>query len=179
VALIGLIVAVVGWVVAIVVTVVTVLVGVGTGLDSGLGDVPIPESTVSGDLVPLGQAVTNSDGVSFTLDSVECGLSTTGADFFDETPVGEWCQIDYTVQNGGTEAVSLLSGDIKAYAGDAAYEADDATGRFGQDYFTTDVNPGLSADSVVFVDVPVGTSLDAVAFAPVLSFSEPVLSSVS
>jgi hypothetical protein len=175
-ALIGLLVSVVGWIVAIVVTVVTVLAGVGTGIDG----LPIPEATVSSSgAVPLGQAVTNSAGVQFTLDGVQCGLTSTGSDFFDETPAGEFCRIDYTVKNGGTEALSLLAGDVKGFVGATTYEADAATGRFGEDYFTTDLNPGLSAACIVFVDVPVGSALDSVAFAPALSFSEPVLSSVN
>jgi hypothetical protein len=41
------------------------------------------------------------------------------------------------------------------------------------------VNPGLSVPCVVVVDVPAGTILDSVAFAPVLSFAEPVLVATS
>jgi hypothetical protein len=175
-ALTGLLVAVVGWLVAIIVTVVTVVTGLGT---AGVLD-PIPEATFGTDgngtgAAGLGDTVTNSAGVAFTLDRVECGLTTTGDDFFSEAPTGEWCRLDYTVANGGTEALSMLSGDVKAYVGGTAFEADDATGRFGEDYFTTDLNPGLSAPCVVFIDVPQGTQLDSVAFAPVLSFEEPVL----
>lgn len=179
-ALAGLLVAVVGWLVAIIVTVVTVVAGLGT---AGVID-PLPEATFGTDgngtgAAGLGDPVTNSAGVSFTLDRVECGLTTTGDEFFSETPTGEWCRIDYTVANGGTEAVSMLSGDVKGYVGDVAFEADDATGRFGADYFTTDLNPGLSAPCVVFIDVPAGTQLDSVGFAPVLSFEEPVLVATS
>ncbi|MEO8093575.1 MAG: DUF4352 domain-containing protein, partial [Pseudolysinimonas sp.] len=173
-ALAGLIVAVVGWLVAIIVTVVTVAVGLGTGLSAA----PIPDGSVSGLVGGIGQPVTNTDGVSFTLDGVQCGLASTGDDFFAETPKGEWCRVDYTVTNGGTGALSMLSGDIKGYVGGTAFEADDATGKFGDDYFTTDLNPGLSAPCVVFIDVPAGTSLDSVGFAPALSFSEQVLANV-
>jgi hypothetical protein len=176
-ALAGLIVAIVGWLVAIIVTVVTVIVGVGAVGDS-LDEIPVPEA-VSGDSVALGQPVTNTDGFTFTLDAVECGLSSTGADFFDDAPVGEWCRVDYTVQNDGTEAVSLLAGDVKLVSGDYAYDADDATGRFGADYFTTDVNPALSVPCVVFVDVPAGTTADSVVFEPALYFAAPVISSVN
>lgn len=175
-ALAGLIIGVVAWLVAIVVSVVTFFVGVG----DAVSELPQPEATVSaGETAVLGQAVTNSEGVTFRLDAVQCGLSTTGSDFFDEVPVGEWCRVDYTVQNDGTESVSLLGSDVRAYSGDLIYDADDATGRFGEDYFTTDVNPGLSAACIVFVDVPVGTALDAVAFQPVLSFADPVVSATS
>ena len=121
----------------------------------------------------------DADGVTFRLNAVECGLASTGADFFDETPVGEWCRIDYTVQNDGSESVSLLGGDVRVFSGESIYHADDATGRFDEDYFTTDVNPGLSVPCIVFVDVPVGTALDRVAFQPVLSFAEPVVSATS
>lgn len=174
-ALAGLIVAVAGWIVAIIVTVVSVFTGIGAAVDDFD---PVPEATASAeDVVALGQPVTNGDGVTFTLDAVECGLTSSGSEFFDETPAGEFCRLDFTVANGGTESVSLLAGDITAYAGDVAFQADDATGRFGEDYFTTDVNPGLSVPCVVFVDVPAGTALDTVAFAPVLSFTDPVASS--
>jgi hypothetical protein len=176
----GLITAVVAWLVAIVVSVVAFFVGVGTGIGDGIDEIPFPEATVSPDgAVALGQPVTNSDGVTFRLDAVGCGLTTTGSDFFDETPVGEWCRIDYTVQNDGSESVSLLGSDVRVHDGESIYDADDATGRFGEDYFTTDLNPGLSVSCVVFVDVPVGTSLDTVAFQPVLSFSEPVSSATN
>jgi hypothetical protein len=155
-------------------------VGVGTGIGDSVDEIPLPEATVSADgAMALGQPVTNSDGVTFRLDAVGCGLGTTGSDFFDETPVGEWCRIDYTVRNDGSESVSLLGSDVRVYAGEFIYDADDATGRFGEDYFTTDVNPGLSVSCVVFVDVPAGTSLDTVAFQPVLSFSEPVSSATN
>lgn len=175
-ALAGLIIGVVAWLVAIVVSVVSFFVGVG----DAVSELPVPEATVSaGETAALGQPITNADGVTFRLDAVECGLTTTGPDFFDETPVGEWCRVDYTVQNDGSEAVSLLGSDVRVYSGELIYDADDATGRFGSDYFTTDLNPGLSAACVVFVDVPAGTALDAVAFAPVLSFAEPVLSATS
>ncbi|MEO8261437.1 MAG: DUF4352 domain-containing protein [Pseudolysinimonas sp.] len=177
-ALAGLIVAIVGWLVAIIVTVVTVVVGVGAGIDS-LDEIPVPDSTATGDTVALGQPVTNSDGFTFTLDGVECGLTSTGPDFFDEAPVGEWCRVDYTVANDGTESVSLLAGDIQLISGDLAYDADDATGQFGADYFTTDVNPGLSVPCVVFVDVPAGTTADSVVFEPALYFAAPVVSATS
>jgi hypothetical protein len=174
-ALAGLLVAVAGWIVAIVVTVVTVVLGVGAAVD----EFPvIPDTPLSGDSTSLGQPITNSDGTTFTLNGVQCGLTTTGDDFFAETPTGEWCRVDFSVANDGSEAVSLLAGDITGYAAEIAYEADDATGKFGEDYFTTDLNPGLSIQAVVFIDVPAGTALDTVAFAPVLSFSTPVLSTV-
>lgn len=176
----GLITAVVAWLVAIIVSVVAFFVGLGAGVQDGLDDIPFPEATVSPEgVVALGQPVTNADGVTFRLDAVECGLPSTGSDFFDETPVGEWCRIDYTVQNDGSESVSLLGGDVRVFSGELIYDADDATGRFGEDYFTTDVNPGLSVACVVFVDVPVGTALDRVAFQPVLSFTEPVVSATN
>jgi hypothetical protein len=175
----GLIVGIVAWLVAIVVTVVAFFLGVSAGVGDALDEIPVPESPLTGDTVALGQPVANSDGVVFTLDAVECGLATTGADFFDETPVGQFCRVDFSVRNDGTESVSLLAGDITGYAGDAIYAADEATGRFGDDYFTTDLNPGLAASAVVFVDVPAGTQLDRIGFAPVLSFVEPVFSTVS
>jgi hypothetical protein len=176
----GLITAVVAWLVAIIVSVVAFFLGVGTGIGDSIDEIPLPEATVSADgAVALGQPVTNSDGVTFRLDAVGCGLSTTGSDFFDETPVGEWCRIDYTVRNDGSESVSLLGSDVRVYSGEFIYDADDATGRFGEDYFTTDVNPGLTVSCVVFVDVPAGTALDTVAFQPLLSFSEPVSSATN
>lgn len=176
-ALAGLLVAIVGWIVAVIVTVVSVVVGIGSAAD-GLDQIPDTPLSVDG-TVALGQSVTNGDGVTFTLDAVECGLTSTGADFFDETPTGEFCRLDYTVANDGTESVSLLAADVTAESGAISYEADDATGRFGEDYFTTDVNPGLAVPCIVFVDVPVGTAVDTIVFAPVLSFSEPVASATS
>lgn len=179
-ALTGLVVAVVAWLVAVIVTVVMVVAGVGAGIQDGIDglDDPIPDATAS-DPVSLGEQVSTADGIGFTVSAVQCGLASTGGDFFDEKPQGEWCRIDYTVSNGTATSVSLLSGDVTAYAAGSAYKADDATGRFGDDYFITDLNPGLSADCVVFVDVPAGTVLDTVGFASLVALSEPVFSAAS
>jgi len=165
VALAGLLLAFAGWLVAIAVSVVGFFVGIGEEIQDP--DVlPQPEAPVTGE---LGAPVTNAQGITFTLNSVECGLGSTGDELFDETPAGEYCRVDFRVDNGGSEKVTLYSPDITASAGGSTFEADDDTGRYGDDYVTTDLNPGLGVDAYVFIDVPVGTVLESVRFDPVIS----------
>jgi hypothetical protein len=184
-AIAGLIVAVVAWIVAIIVTVATVFVGVGTALedvdsapssassaDSGDADESAPEAAI-------GDTVTNDDGVAFTVTAVACGIDKAGEEFLEEEAKGQYCQIDYTIDNGGTEEISVNTSDITGYIGDAEYDVESGISTIDGEYFLNSVNPGLSVTGVSYIDIPADAALEYLSFEPLFSFSGAVTVKVS
>jgi hypothetical protein len=110
----------------------------------------------------LGQAVTSRAGVAFTVTSAQCGLGAQDESFDTVTPKGQFCKIDFVVANGSAQPQDVSSFDVYGYIGNARYQAETTLGKFGDDYFSTTVNPGLSVNCTVFFDVPSGASLDRV-----------------
>lgn len=191
----ALIVAVVGWVVAIIVASVTFLSAVGTAIDdtnaapsaaSETGqeaDAPAEgaplEETVEEEGVQeaaIGDTVTTGDGIAFTVTGISCGLAEAGeSEYLTETAKGQFCKVDFRIDNGGSDAINLSAYDLKGYIGESAYDANNTVSTFGGEMFGTDVNPGLGTDNTVYVDIPAGAALEYIEFRPAFSFDDAVV----
>lgn len=181
-ALAGLIVGVVGLIVAIIVAAVTFFAAVGDAVSKSL-DAPTSASSADAGSsasaaakeAKIGDTVTNSDGVAFTVNSIQCGIAHAGDQYTGEDAKGQFCEVKFTVQNGGSKEITLIPSDLTGYIGSNEYDVDGSTvSTFGGDYLSTSVNPGLSAACDVFIDIPAGQALDYVKFKPAFSFADGV-----
>ncbi|MFF9561806.1 DUF4352 domain-containing protein [Leifsonia sp. NPDC014704] len=124
--------------------------------------VPSPAPSSPPPVPGIGQSVASRSGVSFTVTGVQCGLGTQDDVFGTVTPKGQFCKVDFVVANGSSQPQNVSAWDVYGYIGNARYEADTSLGSFGEDSFSTTVNPGLSVNCSVYFDVPAGAGLDRV-----------------
>ncbi len=175
----AVIVAPIAWIIAIAVA----ATAFSAGLSSAINDMPdtstqapaagttesaaptVADGTKEGDAT-IGQTVTNNKGVAVTFTAVTCGLAQAGPEFLVETAKGQFCEVKYSVNNGSKDKISLFSSDVTGLIGDLTYDADGTVSTFGGDYFTTDLNPGLATDAVVYIDIPADKALNYVVFHP-------------
>lgn len=162
---ISLILSIVSGIVAVVVSLATLL-AVGAGAVAEVED----KMNASADEIQggIGQVVTTEDGLAVLLNSVECGATEYEGTYSTETATGEFCVADFNLTNNGEEAATLFTSNFGALVGETAYDSVNTlgVGGFGKDLeYSIDLNPGLSIDGVVVIDVPAGTELDAVTFA--------------
>jgi hypothetical protein len=178
---VGIGLAILGWIIGIILVVAGVSHAISTAIDSPApGAAGSPAATASPTKNPeptVGQTITNSDNISFTVNSVTCGIATAGPQYFTETAKGQFCEIKYTIVNNSTGKISLFASDITGKIGKATYAADDGIiSSFDGTALTTDVNPGLSSDADVFIDIPAGAKLDSLVYKPEFSlFTSPVV----
>ncbi|PPF70469.1 hypothetical protein C5E16_02475 [Clavibacter michiganensis] len=193
----ALIVAVIGWIVAIIVASVTFLSAVGTAIEDtdtapsaaseaeagAEAEAPAEEAPVEEAVeeegvqeAAIGDTVTTGDGIAFTVNGISCGLAEAGDnEYFKETAKGQFCKVDYRIDNGGSDAINLSAYDIKGYIGESAYDANSSASTFGGDTFSTDVNPGLGTDNTVYIDIPADVALEYIEFRPAFSFDDAVV----
>jgi hypothetical protein len=159
---IALVLSIVAGIVAPIVSIVTVGVAINEAVDETQGSVD--EATAK-----IGEAVTTENGLSFTVTAVSCGLASApswlGLDPI--APQGQFCQIDFSVENGGDKEVTLFPNYVGGLIGEVEYAADSSSSKFNGDpsnALTITLNPGLSATGVAFVDVPADKTLDAITF---------------
>jgi hypothetical protein len=191
----ALIVAVVGWIVAIIVASVTILGAVGTaieesdtapsaaseaseGAEAPAAEAPAEEAAEEEGVqeAAIGDTVTTGDGIAFKVTGISCGLAEAGDNqFLTEAAKGQFCKVDYRIDNGGSDAINLSAYDIKGYIGESAYDANSSVSTFGGDPFSTDVNPGLGADNIVYIDIPADAALEYIEFRPAFSFDDAVV----
>jgi hypothetical protein len=191
----ALIVAVVGWIVAFIVASVAILGAVGTaieesdtapsaaseaseGAEAPAEGAPVEEAAEEEGVqeAAIGDTVTTGDGIAFTVTGISCGLAEAGDnEFLTETAKGQFCKVDFRIDNGGSDAINLFADDVKGYIGESAYDANNTVSTFGGDLFSTDVNPGLGTDNTVYIDIPAGAALDYIEFRPTFSFDNAVV----
>lgn len=162
----GLIVAIGGGVLAVVVSLATLVVGASL-VDDGV----VPESELR---AGIGETITNDDGIGFTVDAVECGLATSGPEFGDVVPVGEFCRVEFREVNGGSSQTTLFAADVSARSAGATVVVDDTSARFGgaEGYYDLEIDDEVAA--VVFFDVSPGAGLERIDFWPLLGLADPV-----
>jgi hypothetical protein len=179
----AIIVAPVAWVIAIVVALTATLFAVGDAIDDA-GNAPssgtsIEEPTAGADEeadaeapaeAGIGDAVVNGDGVTFTITGMTCGIATAGEAPFDSEATGEFCEVKVSIDNASTDPITVSGSDVTGFIGEASYEADSMTSKFGEDLFLTEVNPGLSTDGVLYFDVPAGQQLELVELSTLFGF---------
>lgn len=180
-AVIALIVAPIAWLIAIVVAVASLASGLGASFESSVAEDPAVEQEQSADEdqeeadagnkeAAIGETVTNSDGVAVTFQSISCGLATAGPQYFEETAKGQFCEVKYNVSNGSDEEITLFASDVTGEIGGIEYESDDVISTFGDDMFSTSLNPGLATDAIVYIDIPAGSALEYLVYIPEWSF---------
>jgi hypothetical protein len=169
----GLTVGAVAWLVSIIVTVVLAASAVvndenSTTVTRGSGSThtSAPSKTAG-----IGDTVTNSDGVAFTVNSVTCGLKSAPDDIYGtDKPTGQFCQVKFTVKNGSTSSIDLDSTSVTGHIGKSSYDADDKTDRYGSDTYLSSLNPGLTIACIVYLDIPKAQKLTSVELGPSDSF---------
>jgi hypothetical protein len=161
----AIILSVVGWIVSIIVS----LVLVGAALSSSDSTTvqpgsPSASASASASALPgIGAEVTNRDGVAFTVSAVQCGEKSAPQIIYGTVaPVGDFCQVDFTVKNGSQQSIDLSNSSLEGYIGTTKYDAADTAGHFGNDTLLSSLNPGLTTTATLYVDVPVGATLDTV-----------------
>lgn len=126
-----------------------------------------PSKKSNSDEASVGQTVTNNKGVAVTFTAVTCGLATAGDSFLQQTAKGQFCEVKYTVKNGSKDKIDLWATDITGLIGSTTYDTNDRVSYFGGEYnFTTDLNPGLSTDGIVYIDIPKDAKLNYVVYHP-------------
>lgn len=170
----ALITATIGWIVAVIVALVAIVGGANQAINTP--DAPsvsdegsAPEEPVIEEAA-IGDTVTNDDGVSFTVSAITCGIPVAGPEFLSETASGQFCEIKFTLFNGSNDAVYISSSDVTGTIGEATYDANTSVSQFGDNYFGTDVNPGLGIDCVVYIDIPADGALDSISYHPIFGF---------
>lgn len=182
-AIAGIVVAPIAWLIAIIVAVASIASGIGTAIDQ-VDDAPSSASQPddSGDggagvhEAAVGDTVTNDDGVSFTVTKITCGLAKAGDnEFLEEKANGQFCEVKFTVDNGSSDSITVTASDVTGSIGDAKYESNTTASKFGDDYFSTDINPGLSSNCVVYIDIPKDKQLDFITYSPLFSFGGDIV----
>jgi hypothetical protein len=164
---IALIVSIIGWIISIIVFFVSAAVGIDHAIKTAPeASKPDQSSTGSATTPPapakagIGDTVTSRDGVAVTVSAVTCGLATAGDSFLTDTAKGQFCQVNVNISNGTSKSVNVSSFDFSGFIGDSKYETSSIANSYGGDSFSTDLNPGLAADSTLFFDIPAGAVLD-------------------
>ena len=175
--LVAVILGPIAWIIAIIISLAGFASGISDavndevdnpGIEAPVEDAPAEEAPAeeAPSEATLGQTLTNNDGVAVTFSSVTCGIPQAGPEFLEETAKGQFCEVKYNVQNGSADTINLFASDVTGEIGGISYEANGTASTFGGDYFTTDLNPGLGVDAVMYIDIPVDQALEYVVFVP-------------
>ena len=100
----------------------------------------------------LGGTTKDARGISFTLQAVNCGLTTAGV-AADAPTGGPFCEIRFSAVNRTGTAVTLTDADVTVIRGDGVFSvvASDFAGAS-----SADLGPGMSVQASVYVEVPSG-----------------------
>lgn len=105
----------------------------------------------------LNQAVRDGK-FEFTVSTVHCGATTIGQAPLNQTAQGQFCEVDVTVKNIGTEAQTFDGGSQKAYDASGAQYSDDTTAESyaneSNQTFLQQINPGNQVKGMLVYDVP-------------------------
>jgi len=143
------------------VLVIAIANGVG-GSKSGSNDKKATMSSSSSSTkteatTKIGEAVRDGK-FEFTVKSFTCGKAYVGANqYLTKTAQGQYCLLDVSVKNIGTEKQSLFSANQKLFNGETEYSADDTATIYAAPEGSTwysDINPGNSVEGTVVFDVP-------------------------
>lgn len=125
----------------------------------------------------IGETVSD-EKAAFTVTAFGDPVSTYGESPFEETAQGEFRVADVTIKNLDSTKLSLFSSDVVAK--DAAGNEYEPTTVFTDQEVLSleEVNPGNEVAKKVVFDVPAGTQLVTVEYAPTFSFSDPLVVAV-
>ena len=127
--------------------------------------------------VGVGELAETESGLGYTVNSLECGIGTVGADYLTVEPTGEFCKVDVTFINNSDEPVYFLASDGTAFIGTAEYSADSSATSYaayaeGEEdgAYLDEVNPGIEVSTDLYFDVPVGSQPDRIEFSNFANF---------
>jgi hypothetical protein len=120
------------------------------------------ETTVEESAPGIGSSVV-AGNFTFTVNSLECGITGVGSDSFGQKAQGEYCKINLTVANTGKEADYFSASNQKVMDAEGReFEADTSAMIYleeGDDvWLGADINPGNSAEVAILYDMPVGVA---------------------
>lgn len=138
--------------------------GAGTYALAGGGEGTEPAKKADSGTTAL--AATGSEGtLAFTATRMECGVAAVGPEELPQRATGEFCLVDVTVRNTGTEAALLDPGAQRAVDGQGREHAvADQAGVFLNDRAPSlldEIAPGATVSGVLAFDVPAGERLTA------------------
>ena len=113
---------------------------------------------------PLGLNQPARDGkFEFVARSVSCGHDFVGTQWLRDEPQGQFCVVELTVTNIGTEAQRFADGNQRAFGpGGEGYAADTGAGvgaNGNGDAVWNVINPGNTLAAKVVFDIPRGASI--------------------
>lgn len=107
-------------------------------------------------IAKLGEAARDGK-FEFVVNSLECGKPNVGSEYLTKTAQGQYCMLNVTVKNIGTEKQSMLSSDQKLLNGEIEYSADDTATIYaapnGSSWYS-EINPGNSVEGSIVFDIP-------------------------
>jgi len=132
--------------------------------------------------VGVGELAETESGLGYTVNSLECGIGTVGADYLTVEPTGEFCKVDVTFINNSDEPAYFLSSDGTAFIGTSEYSADSSATSYAayaegdeDGAYLDQVNPGIEVSSDLYFDVPAGTQPDRIEFSSFSSFTDGIV----
>lgn len=126
-----------------------------------------------GGALAVGEAGSLSDGTQFSVASTETVASAP--DFMGDEQPGNYLKVDFTVTNGGTEAITVSSSDVTALSAGSEFSSDTGSATAdGEAFFAKELNPGTSTSGTLYFSAPEGTAFDTVVFETMLTFGESV-----
>ena len=124
---------------------------------AGAADVASDAATADA-AVGIGQPALDGD-FQFVVNGVDCSQTTIGDEYLSTQAQGQFCMVDLTITNVGSEAQSFLGDNAKLFnAQGQQFSADTEAAFYLQDSSSLyeEINPGNTLASKVVFDVPAG-----------------------
>lgn len=114
------------------------------------------------EVAAIGDAVV--DGTfTFTVNDMECGLTTVGTEYLNTTAQGQFCRFGITVTNSGQKPQYMFAANQKAFDASGREFAQDSTpGMYDNsgNVWMTEINPGNTITGNIYFDIPVDATLN-------------------
>jgi len=168
-ALAGLIVSIVAAIISIISIVISIISIIASaaavnGLIESTENMGTTEASVA-----VGEIGQTESGSGYRVDAVECGIAAIGEAPSVAEPQGEYCKVDVTFINNGTEPTYFSTSYASGFIGDAEYTTDSTATLYaddsdGAELFGAEVNPGNEMAADLYFDIPAGETLERVVF---------------
>lgn len=160
-AIIGIVLGSLGIVVSGIAMLVGLLIG-SAALNSVIESNPESSPTESGpQIAKIGEPAV--DGTfTFTVNDMECGITTVGTEYLNTTAQGQYCRFGVTVTNTGQEPQYMFAANQQAFdAAGREFAQDSTPGMYddGSKVWMTEINPGNSVTGNIYFDIPTTTTL--------------------
>lgn len=100
---------------------------------------------------------------TFTVNDMQCGITTVGNEYLNATAQGQYCRFSLTVTNTGREPQYMFAANQKAFDSSGREFAQDSTPSVYDDsgnVWMTEINPGNSVTGNIYFDVPADVTLN-------------------